>query len=109
MRELLAGTVPSEVGFGYLIIIKLNNTTLYVFSKNTQYKHCLTLNHRLQATNFFFKWAYLWPETRVTLDTFETSPIVATHSSEQSQATVGKAIWPPVPQTSLCGPQHSLY
>lgn len=54
MHELLAGTVPSEVGFGYLIIIKLNNTTLYVFSKNTQYKHCLTLNHRLQATNFFF-------------------------------------------------------
>lgn len=53
MGELLAGTIPSEVGFGYLIIIKLNNTTLYVFSKNTQYKHCLTLNHRLQAMIFF--------------------------------------------------------
>lgn len=54
MGEVLAGTVLSEVAFGYLIIIKLNNTTLFVFSKNTQYKHCLTLNHRLEAMIFFF-------------------------------------------------------
>lgn len=52
MGEVLAAS--SEVAFGYLIIIKLNNTTLFVFSKNTQYKHCLTLNHRLEAMIFFF-------------------------------------------------------
>ena len=39
-------SVSSEIGFGYLEMIKLNNTALYNFTKSSQEKHCFIHNHR---------------------------------------------------------------